>query len=230
MATFPNAANAAGVPVPRSHQFVYRAMQSADLAAEDHNDCEEAEQACETSEQVGWQAGYQQAKAEAESEIASIRGTVAIALTDFERDTEKFYSEAEAQMVKLSLAIARKVLEREARIDPVLMNIAVQSAIESISSSTTVRLCVHPDDASSWMEVFEQQGPTGVEIVCDSLLARGACRLESEFGNAEIGVESRLSEIHDAFFDLPPVVRKHASRDARVVSTNVEPEPVRAVV
>lgn len=231
MATFPNAENAGGVPAPRSHQFVYRAIQSADLPADDHNQGEELEQLRQMSEQVGWDAGYQQAKAEAELEIAAIRDAVGTALMNFERNIEKFYVEAEAQMVKLSLAIARKVLEREARIDPVLMNIAVQSAIESISSSTTLRLYVHPDGASAWMEVFERQsGSRDVEIVSDSLLHPGGCRLESEFGHAEIGVESRLSDIHDAFFDVAPIFRKHASREPRAISGSVESEPVRAVV
>ena len=107
-------------------------------------------------------------------------------------------------MVRLALAIARKVLHREAQMDPMLLAGVVRVALDQMQAGTRVILRTSAESADIWRDFCEQhcQGRRNVEVVVDPALAGDRCVLQAEAGSSEISLDSQLQEIENGFFDL----------------------------
>ena len=61
---------------------------------------------------------------------------------EFARERTKYFADVEAEVVKLALAIAARVLHREAELDPLLLTGVVRVALEKVAEdSATVFVC-----------------------------------------------------------------------------------------
>jgi len=110
----------------------------------------------------------------------------------------------EGEVVQLSLAIARKILNREAFLDPMLLTGLVHVALEKMGQESKMRLRAHPSQIASWRDHFQKSfsGKTAPELIGDDSLDRTQCVLETELGSTEISLDGHLKEIEQGFFDL----------------------------
>ena len=107
-------------------------------------------------------------------------------------------------MVQLALSIARKILHREAQVDPMLLAGIVRVALEKIEGATGVVLQVHPQHAADWRKYLALRMEPGdlPEIVEDPALPPDQCRLRTSMGTAELGMEVQLKEVERGLMDL----------------------------
>lgn len=159
-------------------------------------------------EQQAWTRGHEAGQAEAravyEQQAARIREEVSKALRDFAAERDGYFQRVEEQVVRLTLAIARKILHREAQVDPLLLTGILRVALEKIRSNTNTRLRAHPSDIRVWGDYFAQARenfPTP-ELIGDAEIQPGRCILETELGTTEIGLDTQLKEIEQGFLDL----------------------------
>ncbi len=111
-------------------------------------------------------------------------------------------SEAEADMVRLSLAIARRVLRRELAIDPEALHGLVLGALEKIQGQEISRVRVHPSHAALVADCLRQNGSAvNVEVVPDPSREPGAIIFETQRGNLDASIESQLQEIERGLAD-----------------------------
>jgi flagellar assembly protein FliH len=152
----------------------------------------------------GVQEGQSAARSSYEKLLAAMQASVAGALESFRSQRESYFTRIEPEVVQLALAIARKILHREAQMDPLLLTGMVHVALEKIDAGTRVRLHAHPSDVHFWNEYFAQadSSQSTPEIVGDPALQHGECALETEIGNTQISLETQLKEIEQGFFDL----------------------------
>lgn len=156
----------------------------------------------------GWEEGRKdgeaQAREEYEKRLSAERGTLALAVREFARERETYFSRVEGEVVGLALAIARKILHREAQVDPLLLAGVVRVGLEKTAVGTRVRLRVPPDQTQVWQEFFAQQPdlPSVPELMGDAALGPGHCLLETELGSTDLTLEAQLKEIEQGFFDL----------------------------
>jgi flagellar assembly protein FliH len=110
----------------------------------------------------------------------------------------------ESEVVRLALAIARKVLHREAQLDPLLLAGVVRVALDQMQAGTHVVLRTSTDSVGTWRTFCDQhcREHQSVEVVGDSGLAGPGCVLQAEAGSTEISLEGPLQEIQRGFFDL----------------------------
>lgn len=159
-------------------------------------------------EQEAWQKGFTEGqasgRAEIENRVAELRNPVVTALKDFALAREEYFARVEGEVVQLSLSVARKILNRESFIDPMLLTGLVHVALEKLGQETKMRLRAHPSQIASWRDFFQQaSGAKAVpELVGDDSLDRTQCVLETELGSTEISLEGHLKEIEQGFFDL----------------------------
>lgn len=159
-------------------------------------------------EQEAWQKGFTEGlasgRAEIEKRVAELRLSMATTLKDFAHAREEYFTRVEGEVVQLSLSVARKILNREAVIDPMLLTGLVHVALEKMGHETKMRLRAHPSQIASWRDFFQQtSGAKAVpELVGDDSLDRTQCVLETELGSTEISLEGHLKEIEQGFFDL----------------------------
>jgi flagellar assembly protein FliH len=145
-----------------------------------------------------------QGRAEFEKKLASEQQTLVQTLRDFAHERETYFQRVEAEVVGLALAIARKILHREAQVDPLLLAGVVRVGLDNIAAGTRARLRVHPDQIQAWQEFFSLQPdlPSPPELLGDATLGPGRCILETELGSTDLTLETQLKEIEQGFFDL----------------------------
>src|SRR5262249_4475463 len=132
------------------------------------------------------------------------RSQVSGALKTFSQDREIYFSRVEAEVVQLSLSIARKILHRESQIDPLALTGVVRVALQKLSSDTRVRFRAHSDEVRFWNDNFltSKDVSLAVEVVGDPSLSQGECTLETDFGTTQISLQTQLKEIEQGFLDL----------------------------
>lgn len=153
---------------------------------------------------AGRSEGEAEARAALEAAVTRSCASVAEALADFAQERKKFYEHVEPEVVNLALSIARKILHREAQIDPLLLAGMVRVALEKIEFSTQVTVRVNPGAAEAWREYFNRLlDPRDVpELAGDPTLDRNRCVLETHLGKTELGWEVQLKEIELGLLDL----------------------------
>lgn len=167
-----------------------------------------AEEQMRAREKQAWERGLHEGmaktSADAEVEIKKQRNAIAEALRGFAQQRDEYFRRVEAEVVSLALAIARKVLRREAQIDPLLLSGMVRVALEKTAASQNVRMRVHPSQIDAWREYLAEFGDLGVmpELSGDALLDPDQCQIETEMGVTELNLETHLKEIEKGLFDL----------------------------
>lgn len=137
-------------------------------------------------------------------ERADLRQQIVEALGEFTKQRERYFHSIEREVVRLSLAIAGRVLHRQAQIDPLFLAGAVRVALDKLADTTGVVLRVAPAQVLAWQEMFRLHGGVRMqpEILGDLSLTAGECVLETHLGTVELGVKAQLEEIEKGFFDL----------------------------
>src|SRR5438874_11142058 len=87
----------------------------------------------------GRQQGESQARAAAQNETVAERDKIRGAIEKFKDERAVYFSHIETDVVHLALAIARKILHREAQIDPLLLTGMVHVALEKLDTGSRVR-------------------------------------------------------------------------------------------
>jgi flagellar assembly protein FliH len=193
--------------------FVYRPVGLGTVGSESNGNKAEGDVSAMQNdiarrEREAWQKGFAegQARSVAESDktVKELRASVAQSIQDFLRDRDAYFARVEEEVVHLALAISRKILNREAQIDPLLLTGLVHVALDKLGDETKTRLRAHPSQIGSWREHFQAltNGKVVPEIVADDTLATTQCVLETELGATEVSLNGQLKEIEQGFFDL----------------------------
>jgi flagellar biosynthesis/type III secretory pathway protein FliH len=142
-------------------------------------------------------------KLEYEAGIAAEAEKIRNALEDFQEERQDYFAKVEAEVVQLALAIAAKILHREAQVDPMLMAALVRVAIDKLHDGSSVSVRVAPAEAGKWRAFLSNplNGLT-IEIVEDVQLGASDCILETELGSANFSVDAQMKEVEQGFFDL----------------------------
>jgi flagellar assembly protein FliH len=144
----------------------------------------EAEGALETK----WQAALDKA-ARSAAEISSLRS--------------RLRKQAECDVVKLAIAMARRILHREVTMDRDALASLLRTALSRIDQREAHSVRVRPEDAGVVAAFLERIGcPQKMEVTPDATLERGALILETEHGQLDASIETQLSEIERGFADL----------------------------
>ena len=124
-------------------------------------------------------------------------------VAEFQQERNDYYGAVETELVKLALAISQKILHREAQVDRMLLAGLVKVAIENLQHRSNIVVRVRPEKCDLWRDYFSRHLPaTKIEILEDSQLQDEDCKLETELGTADVGIDAQLKEVEAGFFDL----------------------------
>jgi flagellar assembly protein FliH len=107
--------------------------------------------------------------------------------------------ETEQQMVSLALAVARRIIHREVSLDRDLLIAIARVALDRLGESATVSVHLNPEDyaATEAARTREWEG-TQVTVMADARVPRGGCRIESDFGALDAGIDAQIQELAHA--------------------------------
>lgn len=162
-------------------------------------------------------AGCQQGlKSEREAHAAALRSLeeqrsrqASELLNAFVQERDHYLQNVEQEVVHLALAVAARILRREAQMDPLLLTGAVRVALGQLSATTSVRLRIPADDRELWQQAIAHLPNLKIrpELVTDPSLHLGECTLETGLGSVDLGLRAQLAEIERGFFDRAPRAR-----------------------
>jgi flagellar assembly protein FliH len=140
----------------------------------------------------GEKAGLEAAKQRGDAMLRRLADTLAelgTARAEMIRQTER-------QIVELSLLVARKLVHREVRLDPEVLMAIVRASLERLGESAQVTVRLHPDEfeATEAARTATLAG-SNVNVVADARVGRGGCRVESEMGMIDAGVDAQIQEL-----------------------------------
>lgn len=144
----------------------------------------------------------ERARERAAAEQERKRQTVELVRT-FGETRDRYLQLVEHEVVKLALAIAARILRREAQMDPLLLMGAVRVAIGQLPTVAEVRLRVPAEDENLWSEAIRMLPNLSLKptVQPDGDLHMGECLIETSMGTADLGIRNQLVEIERGFFD-----------------------------
>lgn len=152
----------------------------------------------------GRREGETQARAVFEQEVEAIHAQVVAAIADFASQRAAYFRQVEKEVVQLALSIARRVLHREAQVDPGLLAGMVRFALEKIDAGTVVQLKIHPGNLGDFRSRLAEHPDVkcSLNFVEDASLGRHHCTIHTELGSTEAGLEAQFKEIEQGLLDL----------------------------
>ncbi len=110
--------------------------------------------------------------------------------------------DAEGDLLKLAISIARRVLHRELTLDPESIEGLIRVALEKLQSRELCRVRVHPDQEQAIRKSLERfANSQKVELVTDASLQCGDVLFETAHGNLDASIEAQLGEIERGLAD-----------------------------
>lgn len=135
----------------------------------------------------------------------------------FDAAGERYWHDAEQGAVRLALAVAARILRREAQMDPLLLTGTVRVALGQLAATTRIRLKVPQADVALWTEAIAllPRQSAKPEVIAGEGMHTGECVLETDLGSVDLGIRAQLAEIERGFFDRPGVYAgAHSSDEA----------------
>lgn len=154
---------------------------------------EQLERIHQQARDEGRAAGYDEGKAEAQTQARSLRTL----LDDLERELQQFDQHMAQDLLTLSLAVARQMLCQALMVRPELVLPVVQEAIRSLPHfNQHAHLVLHPDDAALVRSrLGEHLAHSGWKILEDPRLQRGGCRVETANSQIDAALPSRWQRV-----------------------------------
>jgi flagellar assembly protein FliH len=157
----------------------------------------------ERGRQEGRQAEHKEQAAALAAEEQRYKQQIAGLAESFATERDRFLHAVEQEVVKLALAVAARILRREAQMDPLLLTGAVRVALGQLAGTAEVTLKVPAAELDLWKETIAVIPHLNlkVEVIAGEGMRTGDCVVESKVGTVDLGVRSQLGEIERGFFD-----------------------------
>ncbi|MBM3784787.1 MAG: hypothetical protein FJW30_10530 [Acidobacteria bacterium] len=150
----------------------------------------------------GFAEGLRTGREQAAAQWAPLLDRMAQSIGEIATYRARFRREAEPELVRLSMGIAKKILRRELSIDPHALLGVLKAALESINHTEVLEVRISVDDSSALSGRISDLGlPAAVNVTGDPALARGDLRIETKRGSVDASIQTQLAEIENGLAD-----------------------------
>ncbi len=170
---------------------------------------EESNKMREEADKQGYAEGLKRAQTEIEADRQLAMEQAKIMVEDARRMKSEMLNSVEPDMVRLVLAIARKVVVTDLSIQPQAIVSIVRQAIANLSDPDHVRVYLNPEDMAliidsiNWGDLGEiGNQDIQVEVKEDRRINRGGCMVESSGGIVDAQLNTRLETIEAVLLDV----------------------------
>jgi flagellar assembly protein FliH len=152
---------------------------------------------------LGEKAGREMAEKAMEETLMALN----VAISGWREEMERRWEELTEEVVRLALAVARKVIKREVVQDPKVILDSLRGALKGAALREEVIIKVHPMDAETLREskgslLRELEEVNSLRIEADERLSRGDALVECPQGELDLRLERQLREIEKTFEKL----------------------------
>jgi len=151
--------------------------------------------------QRGFSEGRAVGRDQAAAELQPIMDRLSRSLSDLASIRSRVRKAAESDLLKLAIAVARRVLHRELTLDPGSIEGLIRVALEKLESRELCRVRVHPDQEPVIRTLLARFSAAPVELIPDPTLQCGDVLFETAHGTLDGSIEAQLQEIERGFAD-----------------------------
>lgn len=169
--------------------------------ATSHEEPQTNQAALAEARQAGFREGEAAGRGKASAELRPVLERLAQATVELAKLRPRLREQAEEDLVRLAVAIARRVVRRELTVDPQTITGLVSAAMTQVAAEENVRLRVHPDHEAAVRAFLGATGARPVHVIGDPSLACGSAIFETTRGNLDASAESQLAEIERGLTD-----------------------------
>lgn len=169
---------------------------------------QEAERRAATAEARA-EEGMARRQAEFLARFEPVLATLVNAAARLEPLEKQLVAESEAEIVRLSLAVAAAVLRQTVTLDAGWMQEVVRHALAQTPDRRAIVIRMHPADAASLQERITAiaariAGIERLEVAEDATLARGSCILQSRGTRLDLSLAGCWERLAGQLIDLAP--------------------------
>lgn len=155
-------------------------------------------QAREEGYQAGHAEGYQDGKNEGnQTAYTETSQQITVLMNAMEQALQQADQDIAQDLLKLSLEVARQMVQQTLKSNPEILLNTIREAIGSLPHfNQGAHLVLHPDDATIVRaSMGEQLSHTGWKIFEDTLIARGGARVDTAHSQIDATLENRWQRI-----------------------------------
>jgi flagellar assembly protein FliH len=151
----------------------------------------------------GFLQGEKAATERAEGKIDSVMRRYAESIGEIQKLRSALYAQVEREVVKLAIAVARRIVHREIQVDREIVQTLVHVALSHVAEKSAVTLCLNPDDYAYLLErraELSQSEGRQITLMADNSIQRGGCFIQTNCGDIDARVEEQFREVEQSFF------------------------------
>jgi flagellar assembly protein FliH len=159
-------------------------------------------------EKTAYESGFRQGEkagmeiAERKLEVVMKRYSEAILEVAGLRST--LYSQIEREVVKLAVAVSKKIVHREIQVDRDIIQTLVRVALSHVAEKSAVTIHLNPVDYSYLMERREELSQSegrDISLMADKSVERGGCLIQTQCGDIDARIDEEFREVEQSFFE-----------------------------
>ncbi len=157
-----------------------------------------------TAYENGFRQGEKAGMEIAERKMEAVMKRYTEAIFEVSRLRAGLYGRIEQEVVKLALAVARKIVHREIQVDADIIQTLVRVALSHVSEKSSVIIHLNPVDYNYVMErrgELSQSEGRDISLVADKSVERGGCLIQTDCGDIDARIEEEFREVERTFFE-----------------------------
>lgn len=160
------------------------------------------DRAAEEAFQKGFSEGKDVGRQQGMGEVQPVLDRLIRSLAEISVLRGRIRKDAEVDLVKLSIAVARRILHRELTLDTESISSIIRVSLEKLDSRDACRVRVHPDQEPAVRAALQRfSNGQNIEVVSDAGLQAGDLLFETLQGTLDASIEVQLREIERGFAD-----------------------------
>lgn len=171
----------------------------------------EDEAASEVSRQAGYELGFNEGTARAETEIRELWEQKLTEASDILKSAydmrEQIIQEAEPFLVELSCSIAEKIIGQQLTLSPNMALELIRHSLSRRREQGVITLCVSPEQLAFVQAAREElnyaiDSQAELQILPDSTVKDNGCVIRSSYGSIDARIDTQLAEIKRELIQL----------------------------
>ncbi|MPM20340.1 hypothetical protein SDC9_66769 [bioreactor metagenome] len=175
------------------------------------------QQAYEAGRQEGYQAGYnegvlkgkEQAVIEMTNEVSRAVEKAQNILDSAQQAYKETIIEAEREIIKIALAVTRKILAREMDENPTVVLPIVKAALEKVRDQEHIVIRVSPEDydlviqAKRDLQIMIGR-ESALSVVNDHTVSQSSCMIDTSYGTVDASIDTQFEAVKKAIEEIMP--------------------------
>jgi flagellar assembly protein FliH len=174
----------------------------------DETEMEEPEPDLAALEKAAYERGLLQGEKNAieiaERKMDAVVKRYADSIGEIQKLRASLYEQVEREVVKLAIAVAKKIVHREIRVDREIIQTLVHVALSHVAEKSPVTISLNPEDCGYLTErrteIAQSEGRE-ISLLPDKSIERGGCLIQTSCGDIDARIEEEFREVEHSFFE-----------------------------